>query len=263
MQKHIKTIIILPTYNESQNLSELCGSIRTTLPQVHILIVDDNSPDGTGALADKLSQENPGEIFVLHRDSKEGLGKAYLAGFQYCLKMGYDRFVQMDADFSHPASLLPRMIEELEDYDFVLGSRYIPGGGIPNWNFFRRMLSKGGNIYAKILLKQNIADLTGGFKAFNRPVINYLLQRPISSAGYIFQIETTVRAIAAGFSYKELPFQFMERRKGVSKMSKKIILEGFIKVLQLRKELKTNSKQDTNPEPGDFTIPKTNTHSGF
>ena len=237
-------IVVLPTYNEFKNLAPMVEGILGQLSDFHILIVDDNSPDGTGALADQLRQENPQQIFVLHRPIKEGLGQAYLAAFRFCLKNNYEKIIQMDADFSHPLSLLRQLVNNLDHYDLVLGSRYIPGGGVSNWGYLRRMISKAGNRYAGWALKQKISDLTGGYKAFNSKVLKFLVNSTLFTTGYAFQIETTVRIIGEGFSYQELPFVFQEREAGSSKMSRKDVLEGFLKVFQLRRELKQlrNSK---------------------
>lgn len=234
----MKTTVLLPTYNESENLKEMIPTVFSFLPKCQILVIDDNSPDGTGKLADQLSLKYPNQLFVLHRQKKEGLGKAYLAGFQEALKLNSDHIIQMDTDFSHPPTLLPEIDEALKKYDFVLGSRYISGGGTENWEWHRRLLSKAGNLYARLLLSSPIHDLTGGLKGFNRKVIEYLLQCPLDSSGYSFQIETTSYAIAAGYSYLEIPFIFAERRSGSSKMSKKIILEALKKTFPLRNKLK-------------------------
>lgn len=231
-------LVILPTYNEAENLEPLVEQIFLRLPQILVLVVDDGSPDGTGEIADKLAEKYPGRVQVLKRTKKEGLGKAYLEAFEFVLTLNVDQIVQMDADFSHPPSLLPKLLEALKEYDFVLGSRYTSGGSIENWNLSRRLLSKMGNIYAKTILHLPVRDLTGGFKAFNRSVLEFLVHYPITSHGYYFQIETTARAIAAGFSFTEIPFTFTERRKGVSKMSKGIVWEALIKTFQLRKIVK-------------------------
>lgn len=231
-------VVIVPTYNEAEKLPKIVSAILEHVPDTHILIVDDNSPDGTGEIAQKLSEERPEQIFCLHRPNKEGLGRAYLNAFHEVLQRGYQKIVQMDADFSHPPALLPSLFEKLDDYDFVLASRYIPGGGINNWGVFRRWVSKLGNLYARWILNIPITDLTGGYKAYNRQVLEYLLQCSIESLGYNFQIETTAFALLAKFSYIELPFYFEERTKGESKMNLGIIWEALTKTFLLRKRLK-------------------------
>ena len=234
----LKTILILPTYNEAENLPRMIDAVLAHLPKAQILVVDDNSPDGTGALAEKISAEKPGMILVVHRKKKEGLGKAYMEGFQKALDEGADLILHMDCDFSHPPELLPRFVSALEQYDFVLGSRYINGGGTQNWSLKRRLLSRFGNLYARTVLGLSVRDLTGGFKGFRSSVLRQLLKYPIDSQGYNFQIEITLRAIRSGFSYTEIPFIFPERRFGESKMSGEIIWEAFLKTFRLRKILK-------------------------
>lgn len=243
MNSALKSVVILPTYNESENLPKIVPAILATLPQTHILVVDDNSPDGTGKIADDLSQQFPNQIFVLHRQAKEGLGRAYLAAFRHVLDLGYEQIIQMDADFSHPIEVLPHLLKGLESYDFVVGSRYISGGGVANWSLLRRLISRGGNLYAKIVLGQPIQDLTGGFKAFHRRVLKFLTNTPIQSVGYHFQIETTTRALNEGFSCGEIPFVFQERAQGHSKMSKSIFFEALWQTLQLRQTLKQQKKE--------------------
>lgn len=235
-----KSLILLPTYNEANNLPSIVLAILTILPKTHILVVDDNSPDGTGRLADSLSQKYKDQVFVMHRAAKQGLGKAYLAAFRYAVDHGYEHILQMDADFSHPVEVLPKLLAALKNYDFVLGSRYVAGGGVSNWGFVRRLISRGGNFYAKLVLGQKVQDLTGGLKAFHHRVVKFLLSAPIQSVGYHFQIETTVRALSEGFTCKEVPFIFQERQAGHSKMSKKIFFEAFWQSIKLRFSLKTS-----------------------
>lgn len=240
----MKSFVVLPTYNEIENLEKMVLAILPLKPALYILIVDDNSPDGTGKLADQLAQKNPERVFVCHRQKKEGLGKAYLYGFQKAYDLGADAIVQMDCDFSHPVSLIPSLISSLQKNDFALGSRYIPGGGTQNWGLIRQMISRGGNLYARIILRSSIRDLTGGFKAFKREVIAFILQCPLDSSGYSFQIETTSFALAAGFVSEEIPFIFVDRVEGVSKMSKNIVLEAFLKTWKLRAKLKKVKKRN-------------------
>ncbi len=231
------SVIVLPTYNEAENLRPIVEAIHVQVPESHVLIVDDNSPDGTGKIADSLAEASGNWVHVCHRTQKEGLGRAYLEGFRRALEMGAQQIVQMDADFSHPPQVLPILLSALDDYDFALASRYIKGGGVENWSLKRRLLSRAGNVYAQIVLRSRVRDLTGGFKAFNRRVLEHLVKETIHSHGYNFQIEMSCRAITAGFSYTEVPFVFTERAKGVSKMSQGIIWEALIKTFQLRRSV--------------------------
>ena len=239
----MSAIVVLPTYNEAENLQPIVAAILSELPKSRVLIVDDNSPDGTGRIADQLSQDRPGKVSVLHRAEKQGLGRAYLDGFARALDLGAEQIIQMDADFSHPPAVLPLLLAALKRYDFVLGSRYIPRGGVENWDLKRRCLSRMGNIYARLVLSLPVHDATGGLKAWNRRVLEYLLQAPIESSGYNFQIEMTAFALAAGFSCMEVPFLFSERRLGESKMSGNIIWEALIKTYQLRRKIKAIPKR--------------------
>jgi dolichol-phosphate mannosyltransferase len=229
--------LILPTYDEAENIE---GLVRAALPQLAaaavphtILIVDDNSPDGTGRIADRLAEEHP-EVRVMHRPGKLGLGRAYLAGFAAALEGGADLILEMDSDFSHDPADLPRLIAAAGAADLVLGSRYVPGGGVVNWGLVRRVLSWGGSAYARIVLGVPVRDLTGGFKCFNRRVLETLDLSQVQADGYGFQIELTYRAIQAGFTVTEVPILFRERRVGQSKMTARIALEAVWKVPALR-----------------------------
>ena len=229
--------LILPTYNEADNLENM---VRAALPRLaeaapehHILVVDDNSPDGTGQIADRLAAELP-EVEVLHRPGKQGLGRAYLAGFARALEAGADLMMEMDCDFSHDPADLPRLIRAADDADLVLGSRYVPGGGVERWGLVRRALSRWGSLYAQILLGLHLRDLTGGFKCFRRQVLERLDLDGIAADGYGFQIEMTYRAVQAGFRVVEVPIVFRDRRVGQSKMSARIALEAVWKVPALR-----------------------------
>ena len=229
--------LVLPTFNEAENIEPI---VRAALPQLastglahRILVVDDNSPDGTGAIADRLAGE-VAEVEVLHRDRKEGIGPAYLAGFDHALASGADLLLEMDSDFSHDPADLPRLIEAAEGADLVLGSRYVPGGGVTDWGVVRRLVSRGGSLYAKLLLGVPVNDLTGGFKCFRRSVLEGLDLSGVGTDGYGFQIEMTYRTIKAGFRVTEVPILFRDRRVGASKMSAKIALEAFWKVPALR-----------------------------
>jgi len=225
--------LILPTYNEADNLENM---VRAALPRLaeaapehHILVVDDNSPDGTGAIADRLSAELA-EVDVLHRPGKQGLGRAYLAGFARALEGGAELVLEMDCDFSHDPADLPRLIRATGEADLVLGSRYAPGGAVRDWGLMRRALSRGGSLYAQLLLRLPVRDLTGGFKCFRREVLEGLNLAGIAADGYGFQIEVTYRAVRAGFRVAEVPIVFRDRRVGQSKMSARIALEAVWRV---------------------------------
>jgi dolichol-phosphate mannosyltransferase len=229
--------LILPTYNEAQNLEPM---VHAVLPQLShtgatptILVVDDASPDGTGAIADRLAAELD-EVHVLHRASKDGLGRAYLAGFQAALDGGAELILQMDCDFSHDPADVPRLMEAAGAADVVLGSRYVPGGGVENWALRRRIQSRGGCAYARMILRVPVRDLTGGFKCWNRRALETLDFDGVDSHGYGFQIEMTYRAIRGGLSVTEVPIVFRERREGQSKMTAWITLEAVWKVPALR-----------------------------
>jgi len=232
--------IVLPTYNERDNLPRVLARIREVadsraLP-LHILIVDDNSPDGTGELADELATQLP-EVEVLHRSAKEGLGRAYIAGFRHAMAQGADLIFEMDADLSHDPAYLPDFIRHIDDgADVVLGSRYVRGGGVQNWGLGRRIISRGGSLYARMVLGLPIHDLTGGFKCFRRHVLETLDLDAIQTAGYGFQIEMTYRAWRHGFRIDEVPIIFVDRQLGSSKMSNNIVLEAMVNVLRLRLE---------------------------
>ncbi|HEY2604047.1 MAG TPA: polyprenol monophosphomannose synthase [Thermoleophilaceae bacterium] len=233
--------LVLPTYNEAENIGPF---VRAVLPQLasaapdhHLLIVDDNSPDGTGALADRLAEEFE-QVEVFHRPAKQGLGRAYLAGFRRVLDEGADLILEMDADFSHDPADVPRLIQAAAGADVVLGSRYVRGGAVSDWGLARRMLSRGGCWYAQHVLGVPVRDLTGGFKCFNRKVLEEIHIESVHADGYGFQIELTYYAIKAGFKVVEIPITFRERRVGTSKMSPRIAIEAVWKVpaLRLRRE---------------------------
>jgi dolichol-phosphate mannosyltransferase len=231
------TWLILPTFNEADNLENMVRSALPRLaeasPEHHILVVDDNSPDGTGRIADRLAEETE-RVEVLHRAGKQGLGRAYLAGFARALESGAELLMEMDCDFSHDPADLPRLIRAADDADLVLGSRYVPGGGVERWGLVRRALSRGGSLYAQVLLGLPVRDLTGGFKCFRRTVLARLDLGGIAADGYGFQIEVTYRAVQAGFRVVEVPIVFRDRRVGQSKMSARIALEAVWKVPALR-----------------------------
>jgi dolichol-phosphate mannosyltransferase len=226
--------VILPTYNEAENLERIVAAVLEHLPASRrVLIVDDNSPDGTGEIADRLAGSDE-SIAVLHRERKEGLGPAYLAGFRVALDGGAERIIEMDADFSHDPAFLPRLIEATERADLAIGSRYVPGGGITDWGPMRRLISRGGSAYARVALGLPIRDLTGGFKCFRRIVLETIDLDTIEARGYAFQVETTYRAIKSGFRVVEVPIVFKDRRDGTSKMSKSIVAEAMWRVPAMR-----------------------------
>jgi dolichol-phosphate mannosyltransferase len=229
----LKTLIIIPTYNEHENLPLLLQTIASYAPETDILIVDDNSPDGTGDLAEGLSEQNK-HIHVLHRAGKLGLGTAYIAGFQYSIAQGYDAAFEMDADFSHDPRYLPDMLQAIEHADLVIGSRYISGGATPTWSLKRRIISGGGNMFARFVLGIPIHDCTGGFRCYRRHVLESIELDAVLSRGYAFQIELTYRVLRAGFKISEVPIIFMDRRLGVSKMSGDIVIEAVTYVLRER-----------------------------
>ena len=227
------TLIIVPTYNELENLPRVVAEIHRHLPDAHIWVVDDQSPDGTGQLADELSAKNP-KISVLHRKAKEGLGKAYLAGFAWALARDYELIFEMDADLSHPADALPRFIQAAQTADVVLGSRWTEGGGVSGWPLKRKIISKGGSLYARTILGVGVKDLTGGFKCFHRKVLEQIDLNAVVTVGYGFQIELTWRALNHGFKVVEIPILFTDRILGKSKMSGAIFMEALSLVWKLR-----------------------------
>jgi dolichol-phosphate mannosyltransferase len=223
--------VCVPTYNERENVEPMVRALRAH--DVSVLVIDDGSPDGTGEVADRLATELE-RVSVIHRERKEGLGPAYVAGFRRALADGAELVLEIDCDFSHDPVDVPRLISAARDADLVLGSRYVGGGSIRNWGVVRRAVSAGGSLYARILLGVPIRDLTGGFKCFRRTVLETLDLDAISSRGYGFQIETTYRAIRAGFRVVEVPITFIDRERGGSKMSKAIVLEAIWRVPLLR-----------------------------
>jgi dolichol-phosphate mannosyltransferase len=230
--------LVLPTYNEAENLESIVRAALEALAGAsddhHVLVVDDNSPDGTGAIADRLAASLPA-VEVLHRERKAGIGPAYLAGFEYGLARGAEYLLEMDADFSHDPRDLPRLLAAVhEGADLALGSRYVQGGGVTDWGVVRRAVSRGGSLYAQVLLRVPVRDLTGGFKCFRRAVLEQLDLDGVGTDGYGFQIEMTYRALREGFHVREVPIVFRDRRVGSSKMSARIAVEAFWKVPALR-----------------------------
>jgi dolichol-phosphate mannosyltransferase len=231
--------LVIPTYNEASNLDRIVRAAAEELaraaPEDHgILVVDDNSPDGTGVIADSLAREM-GPVEVLHREAKSGLGQAYLTGFAYALDRGAELVVEMDADFSHDPRYLPVLLEAAKNADLVLGSRYVAGGGVRDWGLFRRLVSRAGGLYARAILRVDVQDLTGGFKCIRREVLEAIDLESVRAEGYVFQIEVTYRAILAGFRVREVPIVFVDRTAGSSKMSARIALEAMWRVPFLRR----------------------------
>jgi dolichol-phosphate mannosyltransferase len=226
--------LVLPTYNEAENIGAFVEAARAGLPAAaRVLIVDDGSPDGTGAIADRIAAEH-GNVEVLHRPVKEGLGPAYVAGFRRALAAGAGLVLEMDSDFSHDPAYLPRLLDAAERADVVLGSRYVPGGGVSDWGPLRRAISRGGSAYARLVLGVGVQDLTGGFKCFRREVLETIDFDSVQARGYAFQVEMTYRAIRAGFSVVEVPIVFRDRRAGSSKMDRAIVAEAVWRVPLLR-----------------------------
>jgi len=233
-----RVLVVVPTYNEAQNIERIVGRIRAAVPSVDVLIVDDASPDGTGKLADRLAAEDA-QVHVLHRDGKKGLGAAYITGFRWGLERDYDVFVEMDADGSHRPEELPRLLEALWGHadaadtsgaDLVLGSRWIPGGEVVNWPASRKILSRGGNTYARIVLGLPLHDATGGFRAFRRKVLESIGLDDVASQGYCFQVDLAWRALQSGFRVVEVPITFVEREYGASKMNRSIVTEALWRI---------------------------------
>ena len=229
-------LVVLPTYNERENLEPMVGAILGQAPDLDVLVVDDNSPDGTGQLAERLATGHPARVHVLHRDGKRGLGTAYLAGFAWALARGYECIFEMDCDFSHdPADLLRLRRAVLQDgADVAVGSRWVGHGGTRNWSFLRTFISRGGSLYARLLLGVPVSDLTSGFKCFNRRALEQLDLSSVHSNGYAFQVEMNYRCHQRGLRIAEVPIVFVDRRVGKSKMGTHIVVEAAIMVLRLR-----------------------------
>jgi len=228
-----KVLVVIPTYNESENIPRLIPSVLSQAPEVEVLIVDDNSPDGTAALVRDFMKENP-RVHMIEREGKMGLGTAYVAGFKYALEHGFDYIFEMDADFSHSPKEIPNFLKSIENADLVLGSRYVGGVRILNWPIQRLLLSYTANLYTRIITGLPLTDATGGFKCFRREVLEAINLDGIKSNGYAFQIEMSFKAWKRGFRIAEIPIIFLDRRSGVSKMSKKIVHEAFFMLLKLR-----------------------------
>ncbi|MFF5552869.1 polyprenol monophosphomannose synthase [Streptomyces olivaceoviridis] len=222
-------LVIIPTYNEAENIKTIVGRVRKAVPEAHVLIADDNSPDGTGKLADELAAGDE-HVHVLHRKGKEGLGAAYLAGFRWGLERDYGVLIEMDADGSHQPEELPRLLTALKGADLVLGSRWVPGGRVVNWPKSREFLSRGGSTYSRLMLDVPIRDVTGGFRAFRRETLEGLGLGEVASQGYCFQVDLARRAVKSGYHVVEVPITFVERALGDSKMSKDIVVEALWRV---------------------------------
>lgn len=222
------TLVIIPTYNESENIERIIARVRASVPEADVLVADDNSPDGTGQQADALADADS-HIHVMHRLGKEGLGAAYLAGFAWGLDRGYDVLVEMDADGSHQPEQLPLLLDALADADLVLGSRWVKGGSVVNWPKSRELLSRGGNLWTRVALGVPLKDITGGYRAFRRATLLGLGLDNVASAGYCFQVDLAWRALKEGFRVTEVPITFVEREYGDSKMSQKIVVEALIR----------------------------------
>ncbi|GAA2282772.1 dolichol-phosphate mannosyltransferase [Streptomyces ruber] len=249
-------LVIIPTYNEAENIKKIVGRVRAAVPEAHVLVADDNSPDGTGKLADELAAED-GRVHVLHRKGKEGLGAAYLAGFRWGMEHDYGVLIEMDADGSHQPEELPRLLTALKGADLVLGSRWVPGGRVVNWPKSREFISRGGSLYSRVLLDVPIRDVTGGFRAFRRETLQGLGLDEVSSQGYCFQVDLARRAVKSGYHVVEVPITFVERELGDSKMSRDILVEALWRVTawgvgeRVGKAGKALQRpKPTEPEPG-------------
>jgi dolichol-phosphate mannosyltransferase len=224
-----RILVVIPTYQEADNVERIVGRVRAAVPEAHVLVADDNSPDGTGKLADAMAAGDD-HVHVLHRPGKQGLGAAYLAGFAWGGEHGYDVLVEMDADGSHQPEELPRLLTALRGADLVLGSRWVPGGRVVNWPLSRKVISVGGSTYCRVALGVPIRDVTGGYRAFRRSTLEGLDLSTVASQGYCFQVDLAWRAVQAGFRVVEVPITFVERELGTSKMSKDIVREALVRV---------------------------------
>jgi len=224
-----RVLVIVPTYNERGNLSMITGRLRAAVPEAHILIADDNSPDGTGAIADRIAAADD-HVHVLHRPGKQGLGAAYVHGFRWAIDRGYDAVVEMDADGSHAPEQLPLLLDAARSADAVIGSRWTPGGKVVNWPWHRFLISRAGNVYVRLALGMKVGDATGGYRVYKVPVLEKIDFETVASQGYSFQVELTWRTHRAGFRIVEVPITFAERERGASKMSSAIVREALTRV---------------------------------
>jgi dolichol-phosphate mannosyltransferase len=230
----MKTVVVIPTYNERENLPRLVPNVLEQSPDIDVLIVDDASPDGTGALADEIAARSPGRVHVIHRPGKLGLGTAYVTGFRWALERDYEIVFEMDADFSHDPNHLPQFLEHIRQFDVVLGSRYLNGVTVVNWSMHRLLLSYMANAYARLITGIRVTDLTGGYRCYRRRVLEAMDLDAVRSSGYAFQIEMTYRAARKGFRIGEMPIIFVDRNVGASKMSRRIVWEAAWMVWRLR-----------------------------
>jgi dolichol-phosphate mannosyltransferase len=224
-----RVVMVVPTYDEVDNLARIVQRLRAAVPEADVLVVDDGSPDGTGRLADELAAADP-HVQVLHRHTKQGLGAAYLHGFRVALDRGYDVIGEVDADGSHPPERLPAMLDALERADLVLGSRWVPGGSVVNWPWTRRLLSRAGNLYTRLLLGIPVRDVTGGFRLFRRATLEKIDLADVQSVGYCFQADLAWRSVAAGLRVTEVPIEFVERERGQSKMTPDVAVESLLRI---------------------------------
>ncbi|MGH3713898.1 MAG: polyprenol monophosphomannose synthase [Micromonosporaceae bacterium] len=224
-----RVLVVVPTYNEADNIRQITGRLRTAVPQADLLIADDNSPDGTGRIADELAAGDE-QVTVMHRPGKQGLGAAYIAGFRWAAEHGYDAVVEMDADGSHSPEQLPQLLEALRDAEVVIGSRWVRGGTVVNWPLHRLLLSRGANLYTRLALGMPVRDATGGYRAYRMPVLDKLDLDAVASQGYCFQVDLTWRAYRDGARVREVPISFTERQRGASKMSSSIVREALWRV---------------------------------
>jgi dolichol-phosphate mannosyltransferase len=224
-----RVVVVVPTYNEVDNLDWIVGRLRAAVPHADVLVVDDGSPDGTGDAADRLAEADA-QVSVLHRRAKEGLGAAYLHGFAVALERGYDVIGEMDADGSHRPEDLPRLLDALEGADLVLGSRWVPGGKVVNWPWPRKLLSRGGNLYTRLLLGMPVRDATGGFRLFRRTALEKVDLAAVQSVGYCFQADLAWRTVQAGLRVREIPIAFVERERGESKMTPDVAVESLRRI---------------------------------
>ncbi|MQA81627.1 MAG: glycosyltransferase [Streptosporangiales bacterium] len=224
-----RVLVVIPTYNESMNIEAVVGRLRAAVPHADVLVVDDGSPDGTGEIADRIAARDDA-VHVLHRAVKEGLGRAYVAGFRWGFERHYDVLVEMDADGSHQPEELPRLLEAIADADVVIGSRWVPGGVVRNWPWHRELISRAGNVYARLALGIPVRDATAGFRAYRSVVLEKVRIDEVVSVGYCFQIDLVLRALRAGFRVVEVPIEFVERTEGESKMGTDVVVEAFARV---------------------------------
>jgi len=229
----VRTLIVIPTYNERENIASIVDDVLRAAPAADILVIDDNSPDGTGALVDEIGARHP-QVRALHRPGKLGLGTAYVLGFHSAIEQGYDLVFEMDADYSHDPRYLPTFLQMAETADLVIGSRYIPGGDTPNWSALRKFISSGGNIFARTVLRIPVKDCTSGYRCYRTSALRSLNLDAIRAQGYAFQVEMAYNFWKCGYRVREVPIVFVDRRVGKSKMSRKIFIEGFTWVLRTR-----------------------------